>query len=176
MRELCDLGERLAVDRCERERDALLGLDAIEREVQPPRRLADLDVAANVGVARDGVLDQRELDRRWPAFRDREIGDADRDRLTPPAERAVAAERVHGAKDLDEGVLQQILELAVGAQDAIQRAMHGGALLEEQLALGTAIARGGPPGQLEIVLARRGYRSSHDLFSGHAASKGRNVS
>src|SRR5437763_1718462 len=101
-------------------------------------------------VVRDGVLDQIEIDRRGLTARDREMCDARRDRLAPPGQRAVAAERRQRAEDLEERVLDQIFDLAVRTEDAIQRVMHRLLLRLEQLALRDAVAFGGAARELEV--------------------------
>ena len=61
------------------------------------------------------------------------------------------AEAGQRLEDLDEGVLDQILDVAVGTEDPVERPVHPGALLAEQLALGRRVAGHAPAGQVEIA-------------------------
>jgi len=77
--------------------------------------------AMRVRIAIDDlVLDDFEVDRGRLAACDREVRSTGCDRLAPAGQRAVAAERWQGPEDLQERVLDQIFDVAVGAQDPVQ--------------------------------------------------------
>lgn len=106
------------------------------------------------------------------APRDREIGGAGGDGLAPARQRAVAAEGAEPAEDLEERVLDQILELAVGAEDPVERVVNAAALGVEQLALRRAITGRSPARQRQVELARRRDRT-HPCCSGSRHQFGR---
>src|SRR5262249_28735321 len=103
----------------------------------------------------------RQVDGLRAAPADREVRHPRGDRLAPPAERAVAAERRQRAEDLEERVLEQVLEVAVRAEDPEQRVVDRRALGQEQLPLGAAISGRRAAREVAITVPDGGWRDGH---------------
>jgi hypothetical protein len=149
--------ERPAVDRVEREGQAMNRIDSIELRVEASRGFARHRAIFGRRIVRRDLGYELELRRARLLSRDVRVRDADRAAIDPGTERGLAAEIFERTEDLEERLLDQIVDVRVRSQDAIEHRVHAAPLAFEELALRGALSRNASLRERQIL--RRAHRA-----------------
>jgi hypothetical protein len=164
-----DLFERTTLDGVKNERDAVHGIETIKLAVQATCSLAPHGASLGIRVVGSKFRDNFDDGYASPFARQVTIRHAYRAPIDPGGERRLATKGFQRTKYREERVLDEIVDMDVGAQDAEEGRMNPADFAVKQLALCSAVPGEASLHQGQIVPPNVARRDNFQLLHAHPA-------